>query len=192
MTKTPQASLPTKYGIFQIAVYSVEKHEQVVLTIGDVNKHPVLTRIHSECFTGDALGSRRCDCREQLEKSMEIIGKKGNGIIIYLNQEGRGIGLANKIRAYALQDQGLDTVDANISLGFAPDGRDYKIAAEILKDLGVTQINLLTNNPEKINNLTKNGIIIAQHTPLEIPSNKFNSVYLSTKKVRLGHMLKNI
>jgi 3,4-dihydroxy 2-butanone 4-phosphate synthase/GTP cyclohydrolase II len=148
-----------------------------------------MVRIHSQCFTGDTLFSLRCDCGEQLEKSMEIISKHGSGILIYLSQEGRGIGLANKIKAYQLQDQGLDTVEANHALGFSSDGRNYQMAANILKDLGVTKIMLITNNPDKIEQLKNNGITIVKRIPLKITANTVNKGYLLTKKQKMGHLL---
>ncbi len=193
IVRVTQATLPTKYGIFQIVMYKSlsNNQEHTILTMGEIQIQPVQVRIHSQCFTGDTLFSLRCDCREQLEKSMEIIGKTG-GVLVYLNQEGRGIGLTNKIKAYALQDKGLDTVQANESLGFAPDGRDYKIATDILKDLGITEIKLLTNNPNKIEQLTEYGIHVIERIPLEITPNQFNKNYLETKKHKLHHQLTEV
>lgn len=181
--------LPTKYGTFSVSVYPAENKEHAVLTFGDITEQPAVTRIHSQCFTGDTIFSLRCDCGEQLAESMKIISENGSGILLYLTQEGRGIGLANKIKAYALQEQGLDTVEANHSLGFAPDLRDYKIAADILQDLGITQVSLLTNNPNKIEQLTKYGIQVVKRIPLQTKPNKYNKKYLQTKKQKLQHLL---
>lgn len=182
--------LPTAYGTFKLYIYTsiADNSEHAVLHMENP-KGIVLTRIHSQCLTGDTLFSLRCDCGEQLKKSMDIISKKGGGIILYLAQEGRGIGLTNKIKAYALQDQGLDTVEANHELGFPKDLRNYKIAADILKDIGVTQIDLLTNNPDKEEHLASYGIRIAHRISLEIPPNQVNGAYLATKKKKLGHRL---
>lgn len=190
MTNKAQATLPTKYGNFSIEVYVAEKQEHAVLTIGDISKQPTLTRIHSQCFTGDTIFSMRCDCGEQLAESMKIISENGSGILLYLTQEGRGIGLVNKIKAYALQENGLDTVEANHALGFDSDERNYKIAAEILMDLGISNIQLLTNNPDKITQLIKYGLRVNKRIPLEIEPNEFNKTYLATKKSKLGHLLK--
>ncbi len=191
--KTAHAHLPTHYGLFVITVYqTIDKAEQVALTMGDVKKQPIITRIHSKCLTGDTFLSLRCDCHDQLKKSFEAIQKAKNGIIIYLNQEGRGIGLTDKIKAYVLQEGGMDTVDANTAQDLPADARDYKIAADILKDLGVTEISLLTNNPDKVKDLKKHGIKIIKQVPLEIKANKFNKNYLLTKKNKFGHLLKNV
>lgn len=190
MRKTASATLPTAYGTFAILVYKTsDNREHAVLSLGKTDKQPVLARIHSQCLTGDTLLSLRCDCREQLHKSMEIIQKEGSGVILYLNQEGRGIGLSNKIKAYALQEQGLDTVEANHSLGFKADARDYKVAAEILRDLGISRIFLLTNNPKKVINLAQYGISVVKRIPLETKPNTMNKSYLLAKKKKLGHML---
>lgn len=183
--------LPTKYGEFQIIVYSslIDNREHTVLVLGKI-RESALVRIHSQCLTGDTFFSLRCDCGQQLQQSLKLISQHGSGIIIYLNQEGRGIGLINKIKAYTLQDQGHDTVEANHALGFLSDARQYKIAADILKDLGVLKVYLLTNNPEKENQLIKSGINILKRIPLEIKPNKINKSYLSAKKQKLGHYLK--
>jgi 3,4-dihydroxy 2-butanone 4-phosphate synthase/GTP cyclohydrolase II len=194
ITKRASAYLPIKYGNFQISIYNSKPGnlEQVVLTTGNISKQPVLVRLHSQCFTGDTLLSLRCDCRDQLVKSMKMITKNGSGILIYLNQEGRGIGLLNKIKTYALQEKNIDTVEANRRLRLAVDAREYQTAAGILKTLGITKINLLTNNPDKIEQLEKNGITIVKRIPLEITPNKFNKFYLSTKKNKLGHKLTKV
>ncbi|OGE29200.1 GTP cyclohydrolase II [Candidatus Daviesbacteria bacterium RIFCSPHIGHO2_01_FULL_40_11] len=189
--KTASSSLPTKYGLFKIIIYkcSNDKREHAVLTLGKLIK-PILTRIHSQCLTGDTFSSLRCDCGEQLKKSMKLISKKGAGIILYLNQEGRGIGLTNKIKAYALQDKGYDTIEANEALGFPGDLRSYEIAADILKDLGALNIDLLTNNPDKKDQLSKFGIKIRKRVALEIKPNKVDLNYLKIKKRKMNHSLK--
>lgn len=189
--RTAGSTLPTKYGLFKIIIYKSlnDNREHAALTLGQMKK-PVLTRIHSQCLTGDSFFSSRCDCGEQLEKSMELINEQGDGIILYLNQEGRGIGLTNKIKAYALQDQGYDTVQANEALGFPSDARSYEIAADILKDLGVDTINLLTNNPDKKDQLAKYGITISKRIALEIKPNKVDLKYLKVKKRKMHHKLK--
>lgn len=191
--KVATSILPTIYGTFQISVYKslIDNREHVVMLRGSV-KQPLLTRIHSQCFTGDTLLSLRCDCRQQLHQSMKLINKTRSGVILYLNQEGRGIGLVNKIRAYSLQDQGLDTVEANHTLGFLADARNYQVAAHILKDLGIKQINLLTNNPDKEKQLTAYGIHINQCIPLESKPNGINIKYLATKKRKLAHRLNRV
>lgn len=189
--KTATSILPTKYGDFQLTVYKsvIDSREHVALVKGKM-KETVLLRIHSQCLTGDTLLSLRCDCGEQLHQSMKLISKNGSGVILYLNQEGRGIGLTNKIKAYALQDQGHDTVEANESLGFPIDARQYKVAVDILKDLSITRVNLLTNNPDKEKQLINFGVEIINTTPLEIKPNKVNKHYLATKKQKLAHRLK--
>lgn len=193
LIKTAQAQLPTKYGEFTISVFKslLDGYEHAVLTLGDLTKQPVLTRIHSQCLTGDTFSSLKCDCQNQLVESMKIIGNNRHGLILYLNQEGRGIGLSNKIAAYALQDKGLDTVEANIGLGLTQDARDYRIAAEILKMLKIARITLLTNNPDKVKQLEKSGIKVTPRS-LEIKPNLYNKNYLSVKKAKLGHRLKYV
>lgn len=180
-------NLPTKYGNFKIKAYA---NENLVLIKGEIDpQKPVLVRLHSECLTGDTFGSLRCDCGDQLHMAMKQIAKNGNGLILYLRQEGRGIGLINKLKAYGLQDHGYDTYEANEMLGFKPDERDYATAVKILKDLGINHINLLTNNPDKIDQLENNGITIEQRIPLEIPANKINHDYLETKRDKFHHFL---
>jgi GTP cyclohydrolase II len=184
-------TLPTRYGVFQMFVYTdAEGKEHAALTVGAVTDgRPVLARIHSECLTGDVFGSCRCDCGEQLALTMERLQAEGRGCLIYLRQEGRGIGLANKIRAYALQDEGLDTVDANRALGLPDDMRDYRVAAEILRDLGVGAVVLLTNNPLKINGLEAYGVRVAARSAALVAPNSYNGPYLATKRERMGHLL---
>lgn len=186
------AELPTKHGEFKIISYENDLDDKCHLALvkGDVaNKKDVLVRVHSECLTGDSFGSLRCDCGDQLDKSLEMINEAGEGVLLYMRQEGRGIGIANKIKAYELQDHGMDTVDANIALGFAPDLRDYGIGAQILCDLGLTSIKLLTNNPKKISGLSGYGISISEIIPIKTDNNKYNKFYLDTKKNRMGHKL---
>ena len=189
--KATFAKLPTTHGVFKIIIYrSDDGLEHVVLVKGEKFKEPVLVRIHSQCLTGDTFASLKCDCGEQLHKSMKLINKNGSGIIIYLNQEGRGIGLVNKIKAYALQEQGFDTVSANQELGLPVDMRSYEIAAQILEDLGICEINLLTNNPDKQDQLAKYGVRIINRIPLEVKPNKVDKGYLKTKKQKMSHQLK--
>ncbi|MDP3142403.1 MAG: bifunctional 3,4-dihydroxy-2-butanone-4-phosphate synthase/GTP cyclohydrolase II [Candidatus Omnitrophota bacterium] len=192
VTSVTKTRIPTEYGEFQLYVYEskIDKLNHVALVMGKLDpEQPVLVRVHSECLTGDVFGSLRCDCGVQLKKSMEMIRHVGVGIILYMNQEGRGIGLVNKIKAYNLQDKGLDTVEANEALGFAPDLRDYGIGAQILVDLGVKKIRLLTNNPRKIVGLEGYDLQVIERVPLQIPDNPLNKEYLKTKKEKLGHIL---
>ncbi|MAE42822.1 GTP cyclohydrolase II [Candidatus Woesearchaeota archaeon] len=185
------ASLPTKYGAFTIYVYECKDGQHnIALISGDIKQQPVLVRIHSECLTGESFHSLKCDCNEQLDKALKAIAKE-NGILIYLRQEGRGIGLLNKIKAYNLQDQGIDTVEANEQLGFKADMRDYTIGVQILVDLGIKKIKLMTNNPKKIQGLEKYGIEIVERVPLITKPTKTNQEYLKTKKEKLGHYLED-
>ncbi|WP_298821689.1 GTP cyclohydrolase II [Chloroflexus sp.] len=191
ITRAAIAHLPTKFGDFQIVVYlDAHQREQVALTCGDlVGSEPILVRLHSECLTGDIFGSHRCDCGEQLAAALTAIQHERRGVLLYLRQEGRGIGLVNKIRAYALQQQGLDTVDANRALGLPDDMRDYGVAAAILRDLGITTTRLLTNNPAKITGLERHGIVVRERVPLQAPANAYSAPYLLTKQLRMGHLL---
>lgn len=194
IVKVASSSLPTPYGLFQLAIYKsiIDGSENAVLQLGGATEGPIPVRIHSQCLTGDTLLSLRCDCRSQLHQSMQIIQSKGVGIIIYLSQEGRGIGLTNKIKAYKLQEQGYDTVEANLTLGLPADARDYQTAALILKSLKVTKVHLLTNNPDKEKQLTEYGIKIIKSLPLHVVPNLANSQYLKAKKQRMGHRLKHV
>lgn len=190
--KVTEAKLPTKYGEFVAVAYKsiVDPAEHIALVKGDVSgDEPVLVRVHSECLTGDVFESLRCDCGEQIRLAMQRISGEGRGVFLYMRQEGRGIGFHNKLRAYALQDQGLDTVEANIALGFAPDLRDYGIGAQILADLGLHKIRLLTNDPKKVVGLESYGLKIVEIVPLVISPNPININYLRTKQEKLGHLL---
>jgi 3,4-dihydroxy 2-butanone 4-phosphate synthase/GTP cyclohydrolase II len=192
LSRAATARLPTPVGDFQIYVYASEPGgpEHVALVHGDLDPgEGVLTRLHSSCLTGDVFHSARCDCGAQLERALERIADEGAGVLLYLDQEGRGIGLANKIRAYALQEQGLDTVEANVELGFDADLRDYSPAVDILRDLDVRSVRLLTNNPRKSNGLERHGMPVREILPLEIPPSASTLDYLRTKKLKLGHRL---
>lgn len=187
-----ETKLPTKFGEFRIIVFKneVDHKEHLMIVKGDVRgKSDVLMRIHSECLTGDVFGSHRCDCGEQLENALRCIEEQGEGIVIYMRQEGRGIGLTNKIKAYTLQDQGYDTVEANVKLGFPPDMREYSLAAQMLRELDVKSVKLLTNNPEKKEDLERWGITVSKRVPIVIKANSINAKYLSTKKEKMRHML---
>ncbi len=195
ITRVSEADLPTQYGKFRIFVYDVKYEEQVpiALVLGDVSdtERAPLVRMHSSCFTGDLINSLRCDCGDQLRLALDMIGSDGLGVLVYLPQEGRGIGLAEKIKAYALQDQGLDTVEANHALGFKADMRDYGIGIQILKDLGLSQVRLLTNNPKKTEafGLRSYNLKVVDQVPIHPPSNKYNAHYLATKRDKMGHQL---
>ena len=190
-----EASLPTEYGIFRIHIFhnDSDDKEHLAIFVGDiVDGRNLLTRVHSECFTGEVMGSLRCDCRAQLETAMRMIQKAGKGILVYLRQEGRGIGLGNKIKAYALQDKGLDTVEANHQLGFHGDERDYSVAVSILRYYDIRSLKLITNNPLKIKSLRMNGIDVTERVPIEIEPNKYSRDYLITKRDKTGHMLSHL
>ena len=201
ITRFSEARLPTPNGEFRVVVYrtgqaggrgatavGTELEEHVAMVLGDVTGTDVLTRVHSSCFTGEVLGSLRCDCRAQLDAALAKIGEVGRGVVVYLVQEGRGIGLGNKIKAYDLQDQGADTVDANLALGFDADHRSYEIAAAILGDLGVTSVRLMTNNPQKIAGLEQAGVVVGAHESHWVGATAHSESYLAAKKSKLGHL----
>jgi GTP cyclohydrolase II len=184
-----EADLPTPWGHFRIVVYHFGEEEALALVHGDpTGREGVLSRVHSECLTGEVFGSQRCDCRQQLEHALERIATSETGVLVYLRQEGRGIGLGNKVRAYALQDEGQDTVEANLALGFAPDLRSYEIAAAILRDLGVVSVKLMTNNPDKIEGLRQAGARVTEQVPHWVASSDRSHDYLEVKRSKLGHL----
>jgi GTP cyclohydrolase II len=194
-TKVAQTSLPTPYGTFRLFGYeSTDKSESVIaLVMGNVGcDDPVLLRIHSQCLTGDVFGSGRCDCGDQLHFALEKIASRGAGVLIYQLQEGRGIGLMNKLLAYELQDSGQDTVEANQHLGFEPDQRNYALCADVLRHLGVSRVRLMSNNPNKLDSLDSAGIRVVERIPIEIPPSDGTEKYLKTKKTKLGHLLSKV
>ena len=195
ITRVSDVKLPTDHGEFRAIAYANDMDSNIHIAVvkGEITPDdPVMVRVHSECLTGDVFGSKRCDCGEQLHRAMAMINKEGKGVILYMRQEGRGIGLANKLRAYELQDKGLDTVEANLQLGFKPDLRDYGIGAQILVDLGVRKMRLMTNNPKKIVGLEGYGLKVVERVPIETSPHEKNIIYLKTKKKKLGHMLENV
>jgi GTP cyclohydrolase II len=195
VTRYAEADVPTEYGAMHAVVYRVgdetPPEEHVALVVGDVasGDAPVLARVHSECWTGEVMRSQKCDCRDQLDQAMRAVMAAGRGVVVYLRQEGRGIGLGNKVRAYALQQEGVDTVDANRILGFADDGRSYDVAATILRDLGVRRVALMTNNPRKVQGLMDGGVEVAERVAIRAEPNLHNAEYLAVKARKMGHDL---
>jgi GTP cyclohydrolase II len=195
VSRYAESDVPTEYGVVRAVVYrvgeSLPPEEHVALVVGDVasGDEPVLTRVHSECWTGEVMRSQKCDCRDQLDLALHAVTARGRGVVVYLRQEGRGIGLGNKVRAYALQQEGADTVDANRLLGFADDARRYDVAAAILGDLGVRSVALMTNNPAKVQGLVDGGIVVTERVALKGESNEHNAEYLAVKARKMGHAL---
>ena len=191
--RVAQANLPTEYGIFKIVGFELpdSKKEHVALVMGDISneEEPVLARIHSECLTGDALHSLKCDCGFQLATALRQIQEEGRGVLIYHREEGRGIGLINKIRAYALQDQGMDTIEANLALGFKADERSFAVCADMFELLGVKKVRLMTNNPQKVDTMKQAGINVVERVPLNVGENRYNTKYLDTKAKKMGHYI---
>jgi GTP cyclohydrolase II len=194
VTRYSEADVPTEYGTFRIVVYrdsSEPEVEHCAIVKGEVRgASDLLIRVHSECFTGEALHSLKCDCRDQLDQALRIISEQGEGAVLYLRQEGRGIGLGNKIRAYALQQQGVDTVDANLRLGFEADARKYHVATAMLSDLGVLSVKVLTNNPAKVDALRADGVVVSGRVGMDVIANQHNRGYLDTKRQRMGHLIR--
>lgn len=197
ITKLAEANFPTRWGTFRILGFEGHfgadnerrKESAVALVMGDIHSVPPLVRIHSQCLTGDVFGSIRCDCRQQLEMALSMIATRGAGVLIYEQQEGRGIGLMAKLQAYELQDKGRDTVEANVELGFKPDCRQYSLPVEVLKHLGISEVKLLSNNPEKVSALECAGIKVSERVPCEVAPHKHTEKYLQTKKKKMGHLL---
>jgi len=192
LTVAAETTLPTRYGPFRLVLFRHESEpgaEHLALVAGEIGGDHVLVRVHSECLTGEVLGSLKCDCAQQLDRSLSRIAREGRGTVIYLRQEGRGIGLANKLRAYALQERGLDTVDANRALGFADDARRYDAAADILAHLGVRSVRLMTNNPAKVAALRALGVVVRRVVPVVVAANRYSAGYLATKRARMAHLL---
>lgn len=188
ITRTASSKLPTSFGEFELVHYQSEELEALALVRGEIDREAVLCRVHSECMTGEVFGSLRCDCRAQLELAQKRVAEEGQGVIVYLRQEGRGIGLANKIKAYALQDQGRDTIEANLELGFAADERAYDVAAAILRDLKISSVRLMTNNPEKMSGLAEAGILVVEQVSHWAGTSIHSDAYIETKIQHMGHI----